>query len=76
MTDLGQPGVGEDAAAADTEFVPGDLLPGLPPALASGAAGSVVRSRGPPSTSPVPSTAWRSSQLASFAGTIVMRGVA
>jgi hypothetical protein len=29
MTDLGEPSGGEDAAAADTELVPGDLLPGL-----------------------------------------------
>jgi hypothetical protein len=29
MTDLGEPGVGEDAAAADMELSPGDLLAGL-----------------------------------------------
>lgn len=29
MTDLGEPGGGEDAAAADVELSPGDLLPGL-----------------------------------------------
>ena len=29
MTDLGEPGRLEDAAAADMELTPGDLLPGL-----------------------------------------------
>jgi hypothetical protein len=29
MADLGEPGVGENAAAADMELTPGDLLPGL-----------------------------------------------
>jgi hypothetical protein len=28
MADLGEPGVHEDAAAADVELSPGDLLPG------------------------------------------------